>query len=105
MHQYLDSDGSGTSPTCVSPTIGAERLQAATQWLQQNNLKGFLGELGAGSNGMITSFELLWGSGIYVAIPSGLYFRRSGRFVLDATIRRLAWCTLVGCWAMVGNGE
>ena len=50
MHQYLDSDGSGTSPTCVSSTIGAERLQAATQWLQQNNLKGFLGEIGAGSN-------------------------------------------------------
>ena len=52
MHQYLDSDGSGTSPTCVSSTIGAERLQAATQWLQQNNLKGFLGEIGAGSNRM-----------------------------------------------------
>ena len=51
MHQYLDSDGSGTSPTCVSSTIGAERVQAATQWLQQNNLKGFLGEIGAGSNG------------------------------------------------------
>ncbi|KAJ3476134.1 hypothetical protein NLI96_g11376 [Meripilus lineatus] len=50
MHQYLDSDGSGTSATCVSSTIGAERLQAATQWLQQNNLKGFLGEIGAGSN-------------------------------------------------------
>ena len=51
MHQYLDSDGSGTSPTCVSSTIGAERLQAATQWLQANNLKGFLGEIGTGSNG------------------------------------------------------
>lgn len=50
MHQYLDSDGSGTSATCVSSTIGAERLQAATQWLEQNNLKGFLGEIGAGSN-------------------------------------------------------
>ncbi|KAK1224991.1 hypothetical protein PQX77_012060 [Marasmius sp. AFHP31] len=50
MHQYLDSDGSGTSPTCVSATIGKERLAAATTWLQQNNLKGFLGEMGAGSN-------------------------------------------------------
>ncbi|KAF4593384.1 hypothetical protein EYR38_009098 [Pleurotus pulmonarius] len=50
MHQYLDTDGSGTSPTCVSPTIGAERLQAATAWLQQTGFKGFLGELGAGSN-------------------------------------------------------
>ena len=26
MHQYLDSDGSGTSATCVSSTIGAERM-------------------------------------------------------------------------------
>lgn len=50
MHQYLDSDGSGTSATCVDSTIGADRLQVATQWLQQNNLKGFLGEIGAGSN-------------------------------------------------------
>ncbi|KAF9017185.1 glycoside hydrolase [Hymenopellis radicata] len=50
MHQYLDSDGSGTSATCVSSTIGAERLAAATAWLQQTGLKGFLGEMGAGSN-------------------------------------------------------
>ncbi|KAG2017976.1 endoglucanase [Coprinopsis cinerea AmutBmut pab1-1] len=50
MHQYLDSDGSGTSPTCVSSSIGRERLAAATAWLKQHNLKGFLGELGAGSN-------------------------------------------------------
>lgn len=40
----------GTSATCVSSTIGAERLQDATAWLQANNLKGFLGEIGAGSN-------------------------------------------------------
>ncbi|KAL5525510.1 hypothetical protein ACEPAG_6846 [Sanghuangporus baumii] len=50
MHQYLDSDGSGTSGTCVSSTIGAERLAAATTWLQENGLKGFLGEMGAGSS-------------------------------------------------------
>lgn len=55
MHQYLDSDGSGTSETCVSTTIGAERLQAATQWLQANNLKGFLGEIGTGSNSVCLS--------------------------------------------------
>ena len=59
MHQYLDSDGSGTSPTCVSPTIGAERLANATQWLQDNNLKGFLGEIGAGSNGMTFIFSFI----------------------------------------------
>ncbi|EIM86988.1 uncharacterized protein STEHIDRAFT_182867 [Stereum hirsutum FP-91666 SS1] len=50
MHQYLDSDGSGTSETCVSTTIGAERLADATTWLQENNMKGLLGEIGAGSN-------------------------------------------------------
>ncbi|KZP15265.1 glycoside hydrolase family 5 protein [Athelia psychrophila] len=50
MHQYLDSDGSGTSATCVSTTIGAERLAVATSWLQANGLKGFLGEIGAGNN-------------------------------------------------------
>ncbi|KAF8149888.1 endoglucanase [Crassisporium funariophilum] len=55
MHQYLDSDGSGTSGTCVSSTIGAERLAAATAWLKQNNLKGFLGEIGAGSNSQCIS--------------------------------------------------
>lgn len=50
MHQYLDSDGSGTNATCVSSTIGASRIADATAWLQANNLKGFLGEIGAGSN-------------------------------------------------------
>jgi len=50
MHQYLDSDGSGTSETCVSSTIGAERLADATTWLEQNKVRGFLGEIGAGSN-------------------------------------------------------
>jgi endoglucanase len=55
MHQYLDSDGSGTSETCVSSTIGAERLAAATTWLQQNGKKGFLGEMGAGSNSVCQS--------------------------------------------------
>ncbi|KAF8656235.1 hypothetical protein AX16_002671 [Volvariella volvacea WC 439] len=50
MHQYLDSDSSGTSATCVSSTVGVERLRVATDWLRRNNLKGFLGEMGAGSN-------------------------------------------------------
>lgn len=50
VHQYLDQDSSGTSSTCISDTIGSERLMAFTQWLIDNNLKGFLGELGGGSN-------------------------------------------------------
>ncbi|KAJ7475903.1 endoglucanase [Mycena latifolia] len=50
MHQYLDSDGSGTNAACVSSTIGVERIAAATAWLQANKMKGFLGEIGAGNN-------------------------------------------------------
>ncbi|TGJ80150.1 hypothetical protein E0Z10_g8615 [Xylaria hypoxylon] len=50
MHQYLDSDGSGTSESCVSSTIGKERLQAATAWLKANGKKGILGETAGGSN-------------------------------------------------------
>ncbi|KAF7588446.1 hypothetical protein BBP40_005710 [Aspergillus hancockii] len=50
MHQYLDSDGSGTSESCASSTIGKERLQTATTWLKNNNKKGFLGEFAGGVN-------------------------------------------------------
>ncbi|KAI9037989.1 putative extracellular endoglucanase/cellulase [Aspergillus affinis] len=50
MHQYLDSDGSGTSETCTSSTVGKERLQTATEWLQSNKKKGFLGEFAGGVN-------------------------------------------------------
>ncbi|KAF3922680.1 Endoglucanase [Orbilia brochopaga] len=50
MHQYLDSDGSGTSDQCESETVGAERVQTATQWCEDNGVKCFLGEFGAGDN-------------------------------------------------------
>ncbi|KAF3902898.1 Endoglucanase [Arthrobotrys entomopaga] len=50
MHQYLDSDDSGTSDQCVSSTILKERLTDATNWCLQNNVKCILGEIGAGSN-------------------------------------------------------
>ncbi|EGX49194.1 hypothetical protein TWF173_007046 [Orbilia oligospora] len=50
MHQYLDSDSSGTSETCVSATILKERLTEATNWCLQNNVKCILGEVGAGNN-------------------------------------------------------
>ncbi|CAI7565551.1 unnamed protein product [Penicillium glandicola] len=55
MHQYLDSDSSGTSETCVSSTIGQERLEAATAWLQDNNKKGFIGEFAGGVNSVCES--------------------------------------------------
>ncbi|KAE8443949.1 hypothetical protein EG329_001172 [Mollisiaceae sp. DMI_Dod_QoI] len=55
MHQYLDSDGSGTSATCVSATIGSERITAATNWLKTNNKKGIIGEFAGGANAQCES--------------------------------------------------
>jgi len=49
-HQYLDADNSGTSPACVSATVGSTRLAAFTGWLRVNKKHGFLGEFGAGAN-------------------------------------------------------
>lgn len=50
LHQYLDKDYSGTSDTCVSATIGAEKLQAVTAWLRAQGKTGFLGEFGGADN-------------------------------------------------------
>ncbi|OLN83754.1 Endoglucanase gh5-1-like protein 2 [Colletotrichum chlorophyti] len=50
MHQYLDGDSSGTSPDCVSATIGVERVKAATEWLRSNKKVGVLGETAGGAN-------------------------------------------------------
>jgi len=50
VHQYLDSDHSGTSASCVSETAGPERLDDFTDWLYEHGLRGFLGEFGAGEN-------------------------------------------------------
>jgi endoglucanase len=44
VHQYLDSDGSGTHTTIVSVDIGWQRLTNFTVWARTNNVKGFLGE-------------------------------------------------------------
>jgi endoglucanase len=49
-HQYLDSDGSGTHPECVSETIGGERLQKITEWARSVRVRLVLGEFGAGGN-------------------------------------------------------
>ncbi len=49
-HQYMDSDGSGTQPSCVSATIGSQRMSFFTRWLRQNNKRGFLGEFAGGAN-------------------------------------------------------
>gem|GEM_PF-1368037 len=49
-HQYLDPDGGGNSPTCVSATVGSERLAGFTAWLRANHVRGLIGEFGTGSD-------------------------------------------------------
>jgi endoglucanase len=50
VHQYLDATSSGTSPACVSTTVGSEKLRGFTQWLRDHGQRGFLGEFGASSD-------------------------------------------------------
>jgi len=50
VHQYLDTDGSGTHDACVSATIGSERLQDFTTWARQHGYKAYLGEWAGGRN-------------------------------------------------------
>ena len=49
VHQYLDSDGSGTHTTVV-PGAGSERLAAFTDWARKHNARAFLGEFGWAAN-------------------------------------------------------
>jgi endoglucanase len=46
VHQYMDSNGSGTNESINNnnPLTGVNRITAFTDWLRANNLKGFLGE-------------------------------------------------------------
>lgn len=50
LHQYLDSNYSGTHPECQSASIGVQTLTAVTEWLRQHHKRGFLGEFGAGKD-------------------------------------------------------
>jgi len=45
IHQYLDSDYSGTA-TCVSPPVGTTALTAFTTWAAANGYKAILSEVG-----------------------------------------------------------
>lgn len=47
VHLYFDADNSGTTNDVVSPTIGPERLAGFVGWCRENDLRGFLGEVGA----------------------------------------------------------
>jgi endoglucanase len=46
VHEYFDTDSSGTSDTCVSQDRAIARLTSFTQWLHENKQEGFLGEFG-----------------------------------------------------------
>ena len=50
VHLYMDSDGSGTSPDCVSATAGSDVIWAFTAWLEKSGQRAILGEFGAGAN-------------------------------------------------------
>jgi endoglucanase len=50
VHQYLDETSGGVSASCVSGTIGSERLAPFIEWLRANGKKGFVGELAGGDN-------------------------------------------------------
>jgi endoglucanase len=50
VHQYLDSNYSGTHPECRNETVGVTTLTAFTAWLRQQGKRGFLGEFGAGTD-------------------------------------------------------
>ncbi|KAJ3032916.1 hypothetical protein HK097_005033, partial [Rhizophlyctis rosea] len=48
MHQYLDSDYSGTSEICSKTP--AQALTSTTDWLREHNMKAFLGEFAASTD-------------------------------------------------------
>ena len=50
VHQYLDGDSAGKLDTCVSETIGVERLRDFTGWLKTHGKRGMLGEFAGGNN-------------------------------------------------------
>ena len=50
VHQYLDSDGSGTHPDFLSVSDSVATLSGFTAWLQANNRTAFLGEIGVTSD-------------------------------------------------------
>ena len=49
IHQYLDSDSSGSSDVCVVGS-GASRLADFTNWARSHGFRGFLGEFNFGNN-------------------------------------------------------
>jgi len=50
VHQYFNSDFTGTTGDCQSIDIGIATLSPVTQWAREHRLRAFLGEIGVGSS-------------------------------------------------------
>jgi endoglucanase len=50
VHQYFDTDSSGTSGKAVGARIGSERIEEFQRWARQSGVKAFLGEFAAGDD-------------------------------------------------------
>jgi endoglucanase len=50
VHQYLDSDSSGSKPTVESATVGVERLKSFVDWCRTHKKRAFLGEFGVAAS-------------------------------------------------------
>ncbi|MBX3016895.1 MAG: glycoside hydrolase family 5 protein [Bdellovibrionaceae bacterium] len=53
IHQYLDSDSSGTSATCIADSH--QRLNGVTAWARAQGVQLFLGEIGWSTNALCMS--------------------------------------------------
>ena len=76
-HLYLDRDFSGryAADESVDPMLGVERARPFVEWLQEHNLKGFLGEYGvpAQSETMLVAMDNLLGYLNQHCIPSAYW--------------------------------
>ena len=93
VHQYLDSNYSGTSDTCDA-SHGAEDLANFTAWLRaQSGRIGFIGEVGAGSN--TTCYDDLNGVFDYVTnnsdVWAGWTYWGSSNWALQFSIEPTNW--------------
>lgn len=59
VHQYLDSDSSGTTTNIVNANIGVTRLSAFTSWLRAHNKRGFLGEFAVANSTIGSTANLI----------------------------------------------
>jgi len=78
VHQYLDSNSSGTTTNIVNANIGVARIAAFTTWLRGNNKRGFLGEFAVanstvGSGGTLIGDEALTNMLNYIATNADVW--------------------------------